>query len=93
MHAVIDAKSVFDIAANARQAKPTEEHLTVHVLKLREFLHRRILERLWWCDTRDMIADGLTKGAVERTAILALMEEGRWTLVHAPHAFPKVARA
>ena len=29
---------------------------------------------LAWFDTRDMCADGLTKGAVERTAIQAVMD-------------------
>ena len=89
LHGVIDAKSVYDVVAQERQPKPTEEHLTVHVLKLKEFLNRGILRKLWWCDTRDMIADGLTKGVVDRSAILRISEQGEWHLQHPAIGYPK----
>ena len=38
---------------------------------------------LAWFDTRDMCADGLTKGAVERTAIHSIMD-GDMKLSHEP---------
>ena len=40
------------------------------------------LRVLWWVDTRDMVADGMTKDAVSRLAITELVEEGHWTLKH-----------
>ena len=33
-----------------------------------------MLNAFWWVDTRDMIADGLTKGAIDRAAFHAAME-------------------
>ncbi len=41
---------------------------------MRELLDRRILSELGWSDTRDMTADGLTKGTIDHAHILALMK-------------------
>ena len=87
MHAVTDGKSVFDASSNPRGARTTEEHLLIHVLKLREFLKRKIVKSLWWADTRDMVADGLTKGSLDRNAILDLSEHGRWNVVHKAESY------
>ena len=47
-----------------------------------------------WLDTRDMVADGLTKGSVDRTALASIMD-GRFDLVHDVHEYvePKVSRS
>ena len=37
-----------------------------HVQYLRELLDLRVIDGLCWTDTRDMIADGAAKGAVDR---------------------------
>ena len=36
---------------------------------VRELLDYRVLEALGWSDTRDMLADGTTKGSIERQPI------------------------
>ena len=41
------------------------------------------LEAIVWLDTRDMWSDGLTKGAVQRDALLRLLD-GYCTLKHEP---------
>ena len=47
------------------------------------------LSKLWWIDTRDMVADGLNKGGLPRDPILAICEQGRWTLdAEPPICFP-----
>ena len=64
----IDAASVFEaIVANLVKV-PAEKSLFVHLLWVRELLSRGQLRGWSWIDTRDMIADGLTKGSVERAA-------------------------
>ena len=88
LHAVVDAKSVFDSVANVSSIKVSDEHLLIHILKVREFITRGIVFQLWWCDTRDMVSDGLTKGSVERTGILDLCEKGSWTLLHNTASHP-----
>ena len=45
---------------------PTEKSMLTHVQYLRELLDTKVLASLSWCDTRDMLADGLTKGKVDR---------------------------
>ena len=52
-----------------------------HVQYLRELLDLRVVDGLCWADTRDMIADGLTKGAIAGALLLAAME-GRYRLQH-----------
>jgi len=89
LHAVIDAKSLFDTVANSKAAHATEEHLVIHVLKIKEFIRRKLIKFLWWADTRDMVADGLTKGCVDRMAILVLSEAGTWKLAHHAVCFPE----
>eukprot|EP00972_Heterocapsa_arctica_P033628 4948457-Heterocapsa_arctica.AAC.1 len=53
----------------------------VHCLKLREFLDAGMLKVVWWIDTLDMLADGITEGSVDRTAILAVVEHCKWKLL------------
>ncbi len=51
-----------------------------------------MLRSLYWLDTRDMIADGLTKGSVDRRALQKLANLSNWTTVHPVHRTPKVKR-
>jgi len=46
-----------------------------------ELLDNRIIHHMIWIDTRDMMADGLTKGAVSREAIHEVMD-GHMLLRH-----------
>ena len=90
LHACIDAKSVFDAITADKIATPNDKHLLIHCLKMREFADRGLIAALWWVDTVDMLADGLTKGVIDRRALLSLAEYGVWTLVgQAPARWPK----
>ena len=88
LHLCLDARSVVEAVASSGPAKASEAHLTIHLLKLREWLHRRIIAAVWWVDTRDMCSDGLTKGKIPRDAITALAEQGVWKLVHEVRRVP-----
>ena len=81
----IDARSVFDAVTAPTVQVPSDKHLHLHVLSLRDFLDNEILRRLWWIDTLDMLADGLTKGKVDRNALVEAMG-GSWT----PRGVPPV---
>ena len=88
----IDAKSVSDSVTAERAATPNDKHLLVHCLKLREFLASGVVSALWWIDTVDMLADGLTKGKVDRAALLTVVETAVWKLVgQAPVRWPSRA--
>ena len=81
LHACVDAQSVFAGITAEAVRMPAERHTLYHAQWIRQLLDRGILSGLWWIDTRDMIADGLTKGAVEREALLKTMR-GEWHCQH-----------
>ena len=56
--------------------------MLIHLLKLRELLALKIISRLLWLDTRDMLADGLNKGIVSRDALRRMCTSGRWEVNH-----------
>jgi len=70
----LDALSVTAAITATFVKVPADNGVLVHCLYLRELLDHNVLHALIWQDTRDMIADGLTKGAVERDALHAAME-------------------
>ena len=44
-----------------------------HVSWIREMLKIGIVTEIQWCDTRDMTADGHTKGCIDRKMLIDLM--------------------
>ena len=69
---------------------PAEQSLLCHVQFLRELLDHGVLAAIVWLDTRDMLSDGLTKGAVQRDALLRLLG-GLSKIMHEPKVWrPKV---
>ena len=71
---VIDAMSVFASVTASQLKIPAERSLWSHTQYLRELLETDVLKWLLWADTRDMHADGLTKGSVDRTQLHDLMD-------------------
>ena len=43
---------------------------------MREYLESGHVDVLWWLDTLAMLADGMTKGSVEREALIRVCAEG-----------------
>ena len=69
----IDAEGVFKSITSSELKTPAEKTLLGHVMWIREYLRKGILHYVRWCDTRDMTADGHTKGSVDRKALIDLM--------------------
>ena len=78
VHGYVDAQSVFAAVTAAEVSTPLEANLLYPVKALREHLEARRITQLHWLDTRDMLADALTKGSVSRTAILRAFGLGVW---------------
>ena len=72
----VDAESVYKSLSSADVKTPTEKSLLGHVMWVRELLAIGVLRSVQWCDTRDMTADGHTKGCIDRDLLLKLM--GGW---------------
>ena len=71
---VVDAKSVSDAISASDVCTPQESSLRIHLIAIRDRLSRGLLRSLSWGDTRDMVADALTKGGVDRTVIRKAMQ-------------------
>lgn len=78
---MLDAKSVFESCKSNNFKPPAESSLAGHILWIREMHDKGLLHDLGWADTRDMFADGLTKGNVPRDGLQEIMS-GSTTLLN-----------
>jgi hypothetical protein len=86
----VDAKSVFAAVAATFTKLPAEKSLLCHIQFVRELLERRVLGDIVWIDTRDMSADGPTKGAVSRELLDQILD-GTMNIHHSTEQWrPKV---
>ena len=49
---------------------------------MREFMEFGRVDRLYWFGTDDMLPDGLTKGSIDREALIKCCLEGLWHIQH-----------
>ena len=80
----LDSMGVVTAVTAPRPKPPAEHSLLPHVLWLRDLLCSGQLKALSWEDTRDMVADGLTKGSVDRGSLQAAAG-GERTREHTPY--------
>ena len=55
------------------QEIPADNGMLSHVQYLKELLESRVISALGWIDSRDMVADGATKGSVDRELLHTCM--------------------
>ena len=77
----VDAKSVYDALASDPIRVPTEKSLYIHLLAMSDLIKRGVLTKVWWIDTKDMAADALTKGSIDRDVVMQLRDTGMWDFV------------
>ena len=83
----VDAMSIYAAVTATFIKIPAEKSLLPHTQYIsRELRDTTVLEALVWLDTRDMVADGLTKGSVDRDALHACMN-GIWLLLHSAQSW------
>ena len=83
-----DGMSLLTALENVVAKIPTEASTLHHVQWLQELTRTRALDAAFWIDTRDMIADGMTKGTVPRSIIRVAQESGQWRLEHDWRRYP-----
>jgi hypothetical protein len=88
VHGFVDAESVFSAVTATEIGRPLEANLLYPVRALREHLEQKRISQLHWLDTRDMLADALTKGSVSREAILSAFAKGTWRVIHEVRSWP-----
>ena len=64
--AVFDAFSVIGNSTATDVKLPLEESLVATVVASMAWCSIGMVRVLWWCRTSDMLADAITKGAVQR---------------------------
>jgi hypothetical protein len=74
-----DARTVLDTAMSRTAKTPAEQHLHIHVLALREAMESGVT--LVWAEARDMLADGQTKGAVDRDPLVESSAMNNWKFI------------
>ena len=70
----VDAQSVFVAITSTYIKIPADNGVLSHIQYIRELLDTDVLKWIFWVDTRDMCADGLTKGSVDREALQSVMD-------------------
>ena len=89
---VTDCKSLFDSLRCEETVIPTEQSLIMLLLQLKESMRSGTIKTIVWADTRDLIADGLTKGSIARAALLAFSMTSLWQLRHTIEIFTEPVR-
>ena len=74
IHAATDAMNLLTSIQAERARTPTERLMLCQLLWIRELVDKQILTTLTWLDTRDMTADGHTKGSISRGALISIMQ-------------------
>ena len=73
-----DNKGAFSALSAHEIKKPAEPHLLYLLRSLRDRIDIHSIWALAWIDTRDMLSDALTKGAISKKAILDVWRTSRW---------------
>ena len=71
----VDARAVYDAISAAYACEPAVSSLKFHLISVGDRMTHGIIRQLCWVDTRDMLADGLTKGGVDRTLLTRVCDE------------------
>eukprot|EP00959_Pyramimonas_sp_CCMP1952_P340798 7138314-Pyramimonas_sp.AAC.1 len=69
----IDVESVLKFLSSKDLEKPAECTFLGDISWIRQKMERGIVHSIQWCDTRDMSADGHTKGSIDREMLLQVM--------------------
>ena len=88
----MDARSVFDALAALDVCTPQEASLKLHLIAIRDRIERQMISKIFWTDTRDMLADALTKGGIDRASIRSAMDRGIHKINHPVKAHCKIIR-
>ena len=81
--ACVDAKAVFDGITAQCPRTPADKPLFLHAPAMREYLEAGWVDRLWWIGTLAMLADGMTKGSIDREALIMVCQQGLWKVTGA----------
>ena len=73
---------MYDAVAATDTCEPAESSLKLHLLSVRNRMEIGVIRRLHWVDTRDMLADGLTKGGIDRELLHNVSNNSSFVIKH-----------
>ena len=73
---------MYDAVSATDTCEPADSPLKLHLLSVRNRMESGIIRRFHWVDTRDMLADGLTKGGIDRRLLHQASNDCRLKVAH-----------
>lgn len=86
----VDATPAFHAVEAADVCDPAGSSLKLHFISVRDRMSQGMIRYLYWVDTRDMLADGFTKGAVDRALLENNSQMCKYECVNEPERHSKV---
>lgn len=77
----VDPRAEYDAVAATDACAPASS-LKLHLISVRDRMIHVAIGALYWVDTRDMPADGLTKGGIDRTLLHGASNDCRYKAIH-----------
>lgn len=66
----VDTRATYDaIAAVIDACEPAGSNSKLHFISVRDRMIHGLIRKFFWADTRDMMADGVVKGGVDRSLL------------------------
>lgn len=78
----VHARAVYDAIAATDACEPAGSSLKLHLISMRDRMAHGAIRALYWVDTRDMSADGLTKGGIDRALWHGVGNDCRYKASH-----------
>ena len=78
----VDSRAVYDAISAVDACEFAGSSLKLHRIPARDRMTRNPIRRLYWVYVRDMLADGLSKGGVDRTSPTRVCNECRFQATH-----------
>lgn len=76
-----DATAVCDAIAAADICGPAESSLKLNLISVRDRMTHGLVRNIFWVDTSDMLADGLTNGGIDRAALHRVSNDCRYQAI------------
>lgn len=78
----VDARVVCDAIVATDACEPAGLSFNLHLISVWERMETGFIRRLHWVDTRDVFADGWTKGVIDKTLLHTVGNDCRYTAPH-----------
>ena len=78
----VDVRAAYDAVAATYVCEPAGSSLKLHFISVRDKMAHGLIRTIFWVDTRDMLADGLTQGGVDKTFLHNVSNACRYRCVH-----------